>query len=204
MTGHWVVPPLWAGQTAYIVGGGASLRGMDFNLLRDRNVIAINSSYEKLPFAPFLFFMDVRWWWHHEEALQDFAGTIVSNGPIVPMKGTRRPLMLKRSVPDDGALSLDPTRLVCGKTSTHGAINLAILLGAVQIVLLGIDMRRAKDGVSHHHTPHPWPHRDSAWQEQIVELNLLAASIPAHVQVVNASLRSELTCWPKLPLHMVL
>lgn len=194
----WTVPRIWEGDTAFIVCGGPSVRGLDLSLLWERRVIAVNSSYLSVPFADFLFFCDLRWWKLHEEALQTFPGEIVTNGPVIPMQNTRRPLVLRRSVPDDGALSLDPTRVVVGKTSTHGAINLAVLLGAARIVLLGADMGAAPDGATHHHPAHPWPQKPGCWDEQMKELRGLEEPLRTlGISVLNASPFSRIDWWPK-------
>lgn len=204
--GGWEVPPIWRGETAFVVAGGPSAREFSPDWLRGQRVIAVNSSYIAYPFADILFFCDLRWWREHENALQDFAGDIVTNGPIVPLKGSRRPLMLGRAHPMDGALSLDPRRVVVGRTSTHGAINLAILLGAETVVLIGVDMGIAEDGTTHHHAPHPWPLKPDCYDGQMKELEKLARAVRAQtsVEIVNTSLGSRLTCWPKVSLERFL
>lgn len=208
MTSHahpWEVPRAWDGETCFVLAGGPSVLEWEPEIFRGKNVIAVNSSYERFPFAPYLFFCDLRWWRHHEKRLQDFAGQIVTNGPIVPIKGQRRPLILGRAHPRDGALTLNPRRVVVGKTSTHGAINLAIHLGAQRIVLVGVDMG-AVGGKTWHHDPHPWPPVPGCFERQMGELSKLAKAVRelTGVEIVNASPHSLLTCWPKMSLERFL
>jgi hypothetical protein len=63
----WRVAPEWADETAFIVAGGTSVQQLDLALLRGRRVIAVNSSYEVVPFADFLFFNDASWWETHRK-----------------------------------------------------------------------------------------------------------------------------------------
>ena len=58
----WSVPRAWPGETAYIVAGGPSVAWQDLGLLRGRRVIAVNSSWEAVPWAAILLFADLRWW----------------------------------------------------------------------------------------------------------------------------------------------
>jgi len=67
----------WAGEPCFIIGGGPSLKGFDFESLRGKGrVIAINRAYEHVPFADVHFFMDNRYYKRvqGEAAWQTFRG----------------------------------------------------------------------------------------------------------------------------------
>ena len=67
----WRPTKEWAGETAFIVGGGPSALHADLSTLRGRKVIAINSSWRAMPWADFLVFSDNRWWAEHGPILLD-------------------------------------------------------------------------------------------------------------------------------------
>lgn len=48
-------------EPCFIVGGGPSLQGFDYNLLRDKHVIAVNQAIFKLPNAQHFVTMDYTW-----------------------------------------------------------------------------------------------------------------------------------------------
>lgn len=197
----WHVAPEWAGETAFIVAGGTSVLDQDLSLLRGRRVIVINSSYEAAPFADFLFFGDASWWDTHcrRPALAAFAGRIVTVS--VRCAGPRL-LRLRRQVPPPG-LSLDRSCAVSERTSLQGAINLAIHLGVKRIVLLGADMRRADDGRSHHHAPHPRPNKpgNRTWDIQMGQLRLAVEPLrQLGIEVVNTSPITRIDWWPRAEL----
>jgi hypothetical protein len=201
----WRVAPEWAGETAFIVAGGTSVLEQDLSHLRGRRVIVVNSSYEAVPFADFLFFGDASWWETHcsRETLTAFAGRIVT----VSVRAVgERLLRLRRRVPPPG-LSLDPSSIVSERTSLQGAINLAVHLGAKRIVLLGADMCRANDGRSHHHSPHPRPNKpgNRTWDIQMVQLRLIAEPLRAlGIEVINTSPVSRIDWWPRAELSACL
>jgi hypothetical protein len=100
-------------------------------------------------------------------------------------------------------LSFDPTCVVSQRTSLQGAINLAVHLGAIRIVLLGADMRRARDGRSHHHSPHPRPNKpgNRTWDAQMMQLRLTVTPLRERgIEVFNTSPISRITWWPRAEL----
>ena len=197
----WKVEPEWAGQTAYIVGGGTSVKELDLSVLQGRNVIVINSSYQTCPWAQFLFFGDARWFNHQRRTfkLQSYKGRVVTCSD--PVRGPNI-LGLKRINPPPG-LTDDPTSVVSQRTSCHGAQNMAWHLRAKRQVLIGIDMKRAEDGTTHHHEPHPWPlpKGNSSWDQQMQHLQLIAEPLRQRdVEVINVSPISRIDWWPKMTL----
>lgn len=133
----WSVPCLWPDETVFILGGGPSLPLDRLPELRGRGkVIAVNNAGFRAPWADILFFADHRWMTWNRDRLDEFEGEYIV---------TRQPVFVN----DDPILYLDykpyrlshvPTALggLCGGSS---AINLAYLLGAARIVLLGFDYR---------------------------------------------------------------
>src|SRR3972149_821520 len=74
----WEVMPdgAWRGERCFIIGGGPSLAGFDFERLRGQGrIIAVNKAYLDAPFADILFFMD--------GSTTTFYG-LVQNGRLAP------------------------------------------------------------------------------------------------------------------------
>jgi hypothetical protein len=96
-------------------------------------------------------------------------------------------------------MSLDPMRTHQGGNSGFQAANLAILMGAARILLLGFDMRAA-GGRKHWHEDHPdWmvnPQESTfrSWREAF---EVALPSIQrAGVEIINCTPGSALTCFP--------
>jgi hypothetical protein len=198
--GGWAVPVEWKGETAFIIGGGPSVLAQNVSRLEGRNVVAVNSSFKIAPFAQYVFAGDSRWLSHNSAALKKFKGKVVTCGNAVKWPGL---LSLSKKTPLGIGISDDPRSVVFRRTSLHGAINLAVLLGATRLVLLGADGRASADGCSHHHDPHPWPQKPDCWNKQRIDLATAVAPLKAKgVEVVNASPGSAWAdLWPVVSLE---
>ena len=193
----WHCPEEWKDEVAFVVAGGPSVRDIDTERLRGRKVIVINSSYERVPFADFLFFGDRRWFVHHQKDIfRTFAGRVVTGSRM----RSHRIYSMGKVKPPPG-ITRKRHQIVYQRTSLQGAINLAVhLVGQNgRIVLLGADMQRSPEGVTHHHTPHPWPTRPGAWDKQMQELRLAEEPLKNYgVEVVNCSEKSRIDWWRKM------
>jgi hypothetical protein len=198
MMTRWRATPEWAGQTAYIIGGGPSLATQNLELLHGCNVIVINSSYLAFPAAQFLIFSDARWWCEHIKALKDFKGQIVSLSAA--SSGLPQLRMMQRT--NMPGLATDPGQLMVKNTTLTGAINLAVHLGVRKIVLLGIDQKHGANGRTHHHAPHKWQPTANCFKRQQSDLPQIAAGLrERNIECVNASPGSALTLWPLVNLE---
>jgi hypothetical protein len=201
----WSVTREWQGETAFVIGGGPSVLSQDLEQLRGRRVVAINSSYQRVPFADMLFFGDLRWWNKHRDRLIDFPGRIVTCR-LAPggLKGAKRQVLeLERQSPP--GLATLPTRLTFKRTSYGATLNLLAHLGVAEIVTLGLDGKPDENGATHHHAPHPWPAKPGCWKQQAAELKTLVEPLArAGVTVRNASPGSAIPFWPIVALEDVL
>jgi hypothetical protein len=212
MSHNWRIPEEWKGETAFVVCGGPSVAYQRPHRLEGRRVIVVNSSYETCPFADFLFFGDNRW--HHEHMTKPgFIAFWKRGGRVVtvsqPASGGSYLLKLRRITPtcDANGLTVSRTGLSSQKTSTQGAMNLAAMLGAKRIVLLGLDGRRSESGLSHHHAPHKWPSKEGnvTWERQKSQLGFIVQPLKDRgVQVFNTCPYSTFTYWPYAPLESFL
>jgi hypothetical protein len=198
----WAVQREWEGQTAFIIAGGTSILEQDVGSLAGQRVIAVNSSYQVAPFADICFFADNRWWEAHRkrEPIVNWSGRLVTCSRAA--EGDHL-LRLRRDAPPPG-FAVDNRAVASQWTSTQGAMNLAAHLGVKRIVLLGADMYRREDGVSHHHEAHPWPNKpgNETWDIQMRYLQMIVE--PLHergIEVFNTSMKSRLPWWPKCKLE---
>jgi hypothetical protein len=165
----------------------------------------VNDAYRLIPEAEVLYACDARWWRAHdgvpgfrgERWTQDQAGGDTC--------AARYGLNLIPSRP--GSIpSADPAYLTTGKNSGFQAVNLAALMGARRIVLLGFDMGLAPDGRRHFFGDHPGDlNRASPYRAFIRAFEEAAPIYAARgIEILNASRRSALACFPRVNLEDVL
>ncbi len=211
LCGPWSIYPHWAGETVFVIGSGPSIRDTDFELIRGRKIICVNSSYERVPFADLLYFGDGRWWEHHKIKLNtEFKGRIVTCSGIAKSK---RLLKIGRMKPESQATGFSARRdlVASQRTSIQGAMNMAAHLMTPldggkpgNIVLIGADMGRAADGTSHGHKPHKWLPRPGniVWDEQMRHLKWIVPHLwDRGIKVVNCSTVSRIPWFPKMTLQ---
>ena len=135
------------GETVYVVGKGPSLRGFDFGKLRGRTVIVINAAMLMLPNAPYWLFYDNHRICEQEDWFRIFKGRAILaryfNSSCLP-KDER--LHFYR----EGNACVPGRRwnefLYYGNNTAVLATNIAAVLGAARIELLGIDLGDAGTG----------------------------------------------------------
>lgn len=219
----------WAGATAILLGGGASLSPDQFACVkaaRDTDavrVIAINDSYLCAPWADVLYAADSHWWkWHTEgvakpaiglTALQVRVRFETFHGERCSIWNTGQNIVdtdvhLLRNFHGDTnghGLSDDPEKLVTGWHGGYQALNLAILAGARTVILLGFDGRPAADGHAHWHGGHPRPTPQAAYEHYRRAFSAGEAAIEAAgVKVINCSQGSAIDSFPKMGLEEAL
>lgn len=199
----WSVPREWSGETVFIVAGGPSVASQNTEALRGRRVIAINSSFQLVPFADVLIFGDARWWHVNKPSAAAFEGRIISAlpplpagfSPVGPVWTDDRVLKLKKTSPP--GLARVPDSVMLRRTTLTAAINLAVHFGAAKIVLLGADGQPALDGRTHHHAPHPWNQTTNCWDQQRADLATVVMPLQVlGIDVRNASSGSAIPFWP--------
>lgn len=204
----WSVPQgAWAGQAAFILGGGPSLKGFDPECLRGKGkVIAVNNAgLDLCPWADVLFWADKRWldWNHDRLHLHTGEWKVTRKQPHIPLDSDVKYLAHKPF-----RLTHWPDRLG-GRCGGSSAINLAYLLGANPIILLGFDMRdmpmdRWKEG--NWHDRHLLPPLEGQRREKFIPiLEGMAVDLArVGVTVLNCNPRSALRCFPFAPLEELL
>ena len=195
----------WAGQPCFIIGGGPSLIGFDFERLRGRGrVIVINKAFLYAPFADVVFFMDHAsfYMWLKRGMFGPDAITAWNE-----FKGLRVFLNLRgREVKDAysirgiGRIGLSTSLckgLYHGNNSGFGAIGIAICMGADPIYLLGYDLQH-QGKVTHFHGGYNRHQPDIVMQSYKHGLTEMAQLIERRgwPKIINLNPLSALTAFP--------
>lgn len=134
----WEPEPLFKGSDVFLIGGGPSLRGFDFERLRTQRCLAINESVIDVPWADVLFFRDYEWFSRRAAVLAQWPGQIFTTSPGAARDWPDRIFLIKSST----------ATMPRARTSGQQAVSLALLMRAKRIVLLGFDWNR--DGGNYH------------------------------------------------------
>lgn len=190
----------WSDRAAFILGGGPSLASVDVARLHGRGgVIAINDAGLYLaPWADYLYFADgmTRWGNWNLCRLHLFTGGVKLTRSNMPGgHGIERVRYASRA-----ALSRAPDALA-GVCSGTNALNLAFLLGAPVVVLLGIDLH----GPGNWHANHQLPTRPENHGEILCSFEAMAAELAREdCLVLNANPESALRAFPFCDLDALL
>ena len=144
---YWKPETIWEGQDVYIIGGGTSLKAFDMGLLRGKNTIGCNSAFTLgVDICNICIFGDYKWWQHNKRELETYEGKIVTNSPRVSRLPDERILGFRR-------LPRGMSKDCLGWNGNTGAaaINLALILGAKRVFLLGFDMKLSEEGKANWH-----------------------------------------------------
>jgi hypothetical protein len=189
----------WAGEPAFIIGGGPSLVGFDFERLRGRGrVIVINRAFEFVPWADLLFFMDHRFYkmCHDEPAKREKWEAFGGMKVFLNLMGRKLDDCYSvRSLGRRGVSWSIAKGLYHGNNSGHGALNLALALRARPIYLLGYDMTRDPKGRSHFHSGYGMKSRPGVSQSFVAEFREMAKKIPNVDWIYNLNPASGLRCF---------
>jgi hypothetical protein len=189
--------------TTIILASGPSMTAEDAAATRGAGqTIAISNTVNLAPWAETLYSGDPAWWWYYRESLTWFCGRRVclSHETWTPPGGVK-PFAREHG---DG---LGHAGIRANGNSGAQAINLAVLEGATNIVLLGFDMQHT-NGQRHWHPDHPAPLGNFApGMPELcrTKFDILAADLSAAgIRVINASRNTALTCFERMPIRKAL
>ena len=188
------------GQDIVILGGGPSVNDIPLSLLRHWFVIGTNKAYmlgDEL--IDILFFGDLKFWHENKEALAHYKGDVYTNHHGLEFEPKAHWLPRKNSGFHRDAIGWN------GNTGA-AAINLALIMGARNVYLLGFDMKvePCKD--------HNWYASDGRnataihyekWRDKL-SLCEWRKTFPATDGIFNLNPDSALDCFTKKPWQMVL
>jgi hypothetical protein len=200
---RWYPQPVWQGRDCFIFGGGSSLRTFDCALLEDERVIGVNQAWRLGPkVCDYLFFGDKKFLMRsHVTVRKDvYEGLSMFENPVITNHQDllrRREVWLKVVKRKGDGLHRDAV----GHNGNSGAmaINLAILLGAKVIYLLGFDMRLDEQGRSNWHDhvfDKPNPKVYQLFQRNFENIHKSWVRDFQDVRIVNVSSCTRLTTFP--------
>jgi hypothetical protein len=199
----------WKGKRCFILGGGESLKGFNFNRLDGELTIGINRVFEAY-YPTVLYSMDIRFYsWVVDYHLDKFSGTKVAEQyknyrgikaflcPLNPFDFKDDDVYLVRRTLEE-CVSYDLNEGVYGgNNSGFGALMLAIALRANPIYLLGYDCKMIKH--SHWHNGYPGQ-IDTVLANKLKSykelLEKFAHLIKGDTDIVNLNPDSAVTCFP--------
>ena len=138
---RWFPEQVWLGHSCYVVGGGYSLHDFDWSLLADRNVVGTNVMfYYGHDLVPICVAGDGRF--INSNVFQEGIKQYVTAGGIMVTNSNR----FKKPPPWLRVMKRKLRGLATDALGWNGntgasAINLALLLGANPVYLLGFDMQ---------------------------------------------------------------
>lgn len=192
----------WSGR-CIVAASGPSLTADVAEACRGERVVAVNDAYRIMPHADVLYSCDAAWYEHHK-GCPGFSGEKWTSHSLRPRNdksgvADRYGLTVIRGE-DEPGFSLDPAVIHYGNNSGFQAVNLAILFGADQIILVGFDMRRI-DGKSHFFGNHKAPLSEAGnFGTWIANFTRAAEMLGGSPRILNATPGSALTCFPMVPL----
>lgn len=205
----------WKGKPCFVIGGGPSLEGFDWELLRGKRTIGINRVYEK--FDPTIIFsMDTRFLrWVLEGKYGSKATDAFLRSKAYKVWLCTYNCRLPKNIYiiqvwenySRGFRAFPST--MCngighGNNSGYGALNLAACFGASPIYLLGFDMKYT-NGKTHWHEGHPVPHKSDTVQRFMKYFQMAKIKTKEMgIEVINLNPESDLIYFPKKPFEEVL
>jgi hypothetical protein len=203
----------WKERPVAIVGGGPSLRGFNFERIRERfTIVAVNASIFDIPFASAGFTIDrraARNWWPRLVSEVKFPLYFAVPDPwLVNFTCPPTPQMMFLRRTTGSTFTHHRGVISGGGTSGFGALHLAFLKGARKVTLFGFDYSPSPQGEWHHNQKHyAFKHAQvpANWSQWARNFDNVAPVLrEAGVEVVNASPRSAITAFPRVSLNEAL
>ena len=189
----------WSGQPCFILGGGPSLRGFDYKVLRGKNTIGLNWGFLARPSVTLV--MDKR---NLNKIVESdhyrnydgvtiwasaYADTVFGVGPhgtVCVARTTKWSTSLEKGIYPG---SFD------GHNAGQAGLNLAVILGANPIYLLGYDMKGEGGKTANWHDKYPaeWKSGEDCYTRYARDI---AECVPQFsARVVNLNKESGLKCF---------
>lgn len=143
--------PDWSGEDVFVIGGGNSLEGFDWNQMKRLNTIGCNQAFFLgSSVCKIAAFGDEPFWQKFRADLEMFNGWVATNLFIGGVEKKWPWLNVFERI-NDGFSNI-PDCLAWNYNTGAMATNLAIVLGAKRVFLLGMDMcKSAVTGKTHWH-----------------------------------------------------
>lgn len=195
-----VSPPYWDDKPVVLVGGGPSLIGFNFSQLKSKQVyvVGINQAIFDAPCCAGVS-ADVMFMHQRRAPLEEYA-TKFPVYACVPesIHPTKMVHLDKRW---KNAFSEHPSVINTVGSSGFAALNVAYLMKARRIILLGFDYCVLNRGRSHHyHNKYPWHRRTTGeWPRWAAGYETALPQLrAANIEVINASPQSAIKAFRKI------
>jgi hypothetical protein len=193
---------MWKGKRAFILGGGPSLRGLNLDALKGELTLGLNMGFLLNPTVNLVcdlrliqkLSIDPRW--EAYKGVKLWLNSEQPNDPWVPPGVT----MLREAT--DGyrqCWSRTLSRgLFRGMSTGVSGLNLADILGADPIYLLGFDLKTYGGNTANWHTEYgrEWLANDVVYRQNIAEFDAVARTHAIRSRVSNLNPHSALRCFP--------
>lgn len=207
--GAALVEGAWSGEAAFLIGGGPSLKNLDWSLLKSHsNIIVVNRAYRDCQHADIFFSEDIQFLakFSQEPDWKTFEGLKVFHA-LAPEFST----MARECDPDLYIINRTKPEgqkfwsksfvegLSISSNSAIGALNILDLLGADPIYLLGIDCNKNGKVISNYHSDYPveWSVNGAQLESFASDFEYWAAPHLRHRVVINLNKDSAVRAWPK-------
>ena len=196
----------WSDRPCYLIGGGTSLRDFDFSKLTDGIKVGCNRSAFESD-ADVLVTLDQQFARQRRDQIQDFVDSGKSAVLAMPPSEVGHTQI-------EGATYIYRVRneglshkkdQIYGVHTGRAALNVAFLMGAKDIRLLGYDMQNGKEGV-HFHGGYPWQNAETnrfmnKWSQNFGRCKQELDAAGVRVTNYIGSPASILTDFPTRPLE---
>ena len=207
----------WGNKSCFIIGGGESVKGLDFNILKGNLTIGINKTFEYFSEATINYSMDAKFYEniltkkYNEydnldviEKWNSFKGLKIFLTPLAPLAFSGV-YLVKRNFRKEIFQDLSQG-IYGGNNSCTGALMLAATLGANPIYLLGYDFKA--ENKTHWHTGYP-DRNINDFRRKLVSYcreisSLVSLFALNNIKIYNLSSNSLLTKFPFLTLEKAL
>lgn len=211
---------LWPmGTTAVVCASGPSLTPEDASRVAaararrpDLKTVAVSDAFRLIPEPDVLYAADGAWWAAHPDAADldcerwtQGAQTGLSS-PAAEQWAALRPKLNVIVSERSDVPSFNPAKISQGSNSGFQAVNLAVLMGATRIILVGFDMSVGPAGERHFFGDHPGKLNVASPFPLFIKAFDRAAPTYAQrgIVILNASRRSALKCFRQIKLEVAL
>ena len=194
-----MVPRLWPTSTFLLLASGPSLCNEDLATVAAQShvkTLTINSTCHVFPDTDVIFAPDPKWWIWNPTAVE-----LVGFKYGLGQQGQFDARVTALDWTGTEGLERSPDAVRTGGHGGYAAINLAVHLGASQIILLGYDLAPSPvTGQHHHHADHPDRSHPNYAYRRAVYHTLVQPLADRGVVVLNASRWTTIDAFPCMSL----
>jgi hypothetical protein len=192
----WTPKRVWDNRDVYVIGGGKSLEHFDWSLLLNKCTIGCNDAYKYgVDISKICFFGDFLWFEEFKHDLTKYKGTVFTNAPALYNTKINWLWTMQRE-----SSGVHTDSLGWNFNTGACAVNLAVLLGAKRIYLLGFDMKLINGQNNWHPNELAKPNPDvfEKFIEGFKALKIDMDKKHPEIEVINITDDSDLNLYPKI------